>query len=112
MPAGLTYAAEHYGRLSRTTLARLIEPARRAAADGFTITPKMAEHLAGYYDLLCRFPATTRIFTTPDGPIPAGTYLRQPDLAHTLAHIQAAGLRTFRDGAMAAHSAWQRRVAW
>ena len=56
MPAGLTYAAEHYGRLSRTTLARLIEPARRAAADGFTITPKMAEHLAGYYDLLVASP--------------------------------------------------------
>ena len=105
MPAGLTYAAEHYGRLSRTTLAPLIEPAIRAATDGFTITPKMAEHLAGYYDLLCRFPATTRIFTTPDGPIPAGTHLRQPDLAHTLAHIQAAGLRTFRDGAMAARIA-------
>jgi gamma-glutamyltranspeptidase/glutathione hydrolase len=101
MPAGLAYAAAHYGHLSRTSLASLIEPAVRAATEGFTITPKMAEHLAAYYDLLCRFPSTAQIFTTPDGPIPAGTQVRQPDLAQTLAHIQTAGLGTFRDGVIA-----------
>jgi gamma-glutamyltranspeptidase/glutathione hydrolase len=105
MPAGLAYAAEHFGHLAPTAMAPLIEPARRAAETGVTVTPKMAEQLAAYYDLLCRFPATARLFTTPAGPLPAGALLRQPDLARTLAHIQTAGLRTFRDGAMAAQIA-------
>ena len=101
MPAGLAYAAEHFGHPSPTPLATLIEPARRAAEEGFTITPKMAEQFSAYYDLLRRFPSTARIFTAPDGPVPAGTHLRQPDLARTFAHLQAEGWRTFRDGRMA-----------
>lgn len=101
MPRGLAYAAAHYGRLSRESLAPMIEPAMRYAADGFDITPKMAGHLATYHDLLAHFPTTARIFTTPHGPMAAGAQLRQPDLAQTLAHIKDAGLRTFVDGALA-----------
>ena len=101
MPAGLAYAATHYGHLSRTSLTPLIEPARSAAADGLTVTTKFAEQLAAYYDLLTQFPATARIFTTPDGPIPAGTRLRQPDVAATLSHMQTEGLETFYHGLMA-----------
>lgn len=101
MPAGLAYAATHYGHLSRNSLTPLIEPARRAAADGLTVTPKLAEQLAAYYDLLARFPPTARIFTASGGPIPAGTRLQQPELAASLAHIQSQGLETFRNGAMA-----------
>jgi gamma-glutamyltranspeptidase/glutathione hydrolase len=99
---GLAYAAAHYGKLARNTLAPLLEPAIRYAQRGFEITPKMAVHLAAYHELLASFPATARIFTKPDGPIPAGAQLRQPDLAQTLVHIQEAGLRTFVDGALAA----------
>ncbi len=102
LPMGLAYAAAHYGKLSRHTLAPMLEPAMRYAQEGFTITPKMAGNLATYHELLSSFPATARIFTTPDGPLPAGARLRQPELAATLAHIKEAGLRTFTDGALAA----------
>jgi gamma-glutamyltranspeptidase / glutathione hydrolase len=101
MPAGLAYAAAHYGKLSRDTLAPLLEPAIRYAQQGFEITPKMAVHLATYDELLTSFPTTARIFTRSGGPIPAGAHLHQPDLAKTFIHIQEAGLRTFVDGALA-----------
>jgi gamma-glutamyltranspeptidase/glutathione hydrolase len=61
----------------------------------------MAVHLAAYAGLLASFPTTARIFTRPGDPILAGARLHQPDLAKTLLHIQAAGLRTFVDGALA-----------
>jgi gamma-glutamyltranspeptidase/glutathione hydrolase len=102
MPMGLAYAAAHHGKLARDTLTPLLEPAIRYAQQGFEITPKMAAHLAAYYDLLARFPTTARIFTKLNSPIPAGAQLRQPDLVQTLLHIQEAGLRTFVDGALAA----------
>jgi gamma-glutamyltranspeptidase/glutathione hydrolase len=101
MPMGLAYAAAHWGKLSRDTLAPMIEPAIRYAEAGFAVSPKMAEHLAAYYELLASFPATACVFTKPGGPIPAGTVLRQPDLAQTLTHIKEAGLCTFTDGALA-----------
>jgi gamma-glutamyltranspeptidase/glutathione hydrolase len=101
LPMGLAHAAARYGKLSRDALAPMLEPAIRYAEEGFEITPKMAGHLAAYYELLASFPDTARIFTTPDGPILAGTRLRQADLARTLVHIQEAGLRTFADGVLA-----------
>jgi gamma-glutamyltranspeptidase/glutathione hydrolase len=101
LPMGLAHAAAHYGKLSRDDLTPMLKPAIRYAGEGFEITPKMAGHLAAYYELLASFPDTARIFTTADGPILAGTRLRQPDLARTLVHIQEAGLRTFADGTLA-----------
>jgi gamma-glutamyltranspeptidase/glutathione hydrolase len=101
MPMGLAHAAAHYGKLSRETLAPMLAPAIRYAQEGVQVTPKMARNLAAYYELLAGFPTTARIFTTPDGPIPAGARLRQPELARTLTHIQEVGLRTFRDGMLA-----------
>jgi gamma-glutamyltranspeptidase/glutathione hydrolase len=101
MPAGLAYAAAHYGKLSRETLVPLLEPAIRYAQQGFAITPKMAAHLAAYGALLASFPTTARIFTRSGDPIPTGAYLCQPDLAKTLRHIQEVGLHTFVDGPLA-----------
>jgi gamma-glutamyltranspeptidase/glutathione hydrolase len=98
---GLAYAAAHYGKLSRDSLTPMLEPAIRYAEEGFTVTPKLAEQAAAYYAVLTRYPTTARIFTRPDGPIPAGAHLRQPELARTLAHIKETGLRTFVNGALA-----------
>ena len=101
MPGGLAHAATHFGLLSRQTLAPMIAPAIRHAERGITVTPKMARHFAAYHDLLSRYPTTARIFTRSQGPIPAGTLLRQPELAQTLAHISEAGLEAFGQGTFA-----------
>jgi gamma-glutamyltranspeptidase/glutathione hydrolase len=101
LPMGLDYAAAHYGKLSGHGLAPMLAPARRWAEEGFEVTPKLAQQLAAYYELLAGFPTTARVFTRPVGPIPVGSRLRQPDLARTLSHIQDVGLRSFSDGPLA-----------
>ncbi len=95
MPSGLAHAAAHFGLLARRTLEPMITPAIHHAEHGITITPKMAKQFAAYHDLLSRYPTTARIFTRPEGPIPAGESLRQPELAQTLAHISEVGLEAF-----------------
>ena len=94
-PSGLAHAAAHFGLLSRQTLAPMIAPAIRHAERGIIVTPKMAKHFAAYHDLLSRYATTALIFTRPQGPIPAGEVLRQPEQAQTLAHISEVGLGAF-----------------
>lgn len=101
MPNGLAHAAAHFGLLSRQTLEPMIAPAIRHAERGITVTPKMAKQFAAYHDLLSRYPTTAGIFTRPQGPIPAGEVLRQPDLAQTLAHISEVGLEAFSQDTLA-----------
>ena len=101
MPSGLAHAAAHFGLLSRRTLEPMIAPAIRHAERGITVTPKMARQFAAYHDLLSRYPTTARIFTRPQGSIPAGTVLRQPELAQTLTHVSEVGLETFSQDTLA-----------
>jgi gamma-glutamyltranspeptidase/glutathione hydrolase len=101
MPSGLAHAAAHFGLLSRQTLEPMIEPAIRHAEHGIPVTPKMAKHFAAYHGFLSRYPTTARIFTRPQGPIPAGELLRQPELAQTLAHISEVGLEAFNQDMLA-----------
>ena len=95
MAGGLAHAVAHFGLLSRRTLEPMTAPAIRHAERGIIVTPKMAKHFAAYHDLLTRYPTTARIFTRPQGPVPAGETLRQPELAQTLAHVSEAGLEAF-----------------
>ena len=101
MPSGLAHAAAHFGLLSRQTLKPMIAPAIRHAERGITVTPKMAKQFAAYHDFLSRYPTTARIFTHPQGPIPAGEVLQQPELAQTLAHISEVGLEAFSHDTLA-----------
>ena len=101
MPSGLAHAAAHFGLLSRQTLKPMIAPAIRHAERGITVTRKMAKQFAAYHDFLSRYPTTARIFTRPQGPIPAGEVLQQPELAQTLAHISEVGLEAFSHDTLA-----------
>ena len=101
MPSGLAHAAAHFGLLSRQTLAPMLAPAIRHAERGIPVTSKMAKHFAAYHRFLSRYPTTARIFTRPQGPMPAGEVLRQPELAQTLAHVSEVGLEAFSQDTLA-----------
>jgi len=72
----------------------LLEPARRRAAEGLAIPPSLAQDWAAQQQNL-PLPAD-RFAADVDGQ------LRQPELARTLATLQAEGARAFYQGALAA----------
>ncbi len=92
-PAALEYLAKQYGRLP---LARSLAPAIRYAREGFACDDKLARAFAQNWKRLS--PAAIATFTVAGGPPPAGTLLRQTELATTIERIAAQGADGFYRG--------------
>ena len=80
--AGLAYAEKKYGKLG---LAKVIAPAIRLAAEGFTLTEEEAKEL--HDPDLGQFPETKRIFQRDGHYYQTGEVFKQPELASTLKRI-------------------------
>lgn len=80
--------------------ARLFQPAIKLAEDGFTVSPRLAEMVAGAGDL-GTFVQTRKYFFHDDGsPIKAGEKLTNHDLAETYRTIAAQGAKAFYLGSI------------
>ena len=98
--AGLALAGERFGT---RPLARLIEPARHLAGDGFALPRGEADILALGAARLRRDPSAAAVFLHPDGsPLRTGERLIQTDLARTLEAVAAGGPAAFAHGSIAA----------
>jgi gamma-glutamyltranspeptidase/glutathione hydrolase len=95
--AGMALALRKYGS-GRLTWAQLVEPARRLAANGFTISHNFARSLRGSDDLLGAYADSKRIFLNNGRYFKEGDTLRQPELAATFARLQRRGEREFYEG--------------
>ena len=94
--AGLALAQRKYGKLSWR---QVLDPARRLAADGFVVSPALAQSLHNATQTpLGRFAESRRIFLRGNKPFQAGEVLRQPDLAATLERLATNGPREFYTG--------------
>ena len=94
----LELAHKDHGRLPWR---ELFGPAIKLARVGFPISKRLARQFAGA-DGLRESPVAGSYFFDSDGtPKPAGTVLRNPDLAETLAAIAEGGADAFHDGAIA-----------
>ncbi|MBS1800385.1 MAG: gamma-glutamyltransferase [Acidobacteria bacterium] len=93
--AGLTYAQQHFGKLS---LAEDMAPAIRLASEGFILTEEEARNL--HSKNLTRFPVSAKIFQRDGDFYNAGDTFKQPELAETLRRI-AKDPADFYKGAMA-----------
>lgn len=90
---------QKYGKLEWN---KLIEPVIKLAQQGFEISPRLASLIAGDAERLSRFPATKAYFFNPDGsPKSAGTLLKNPEYAATLATIAKQGADGFYQGEIA-----------
>jgi gamma-glutamyltranspeptidase/glutathione hydrolase len=94
--AGMALALKKYGS-GRLTWAQLAEPARRLAANGFTISNNLARSLHGN-KLLASYADSKRIFLNNGRYLKEGDTLRQPELAATFARLQRGGAREFYEG--------------
>ena len=95
--AGLELALRKYGS-GRLTWAQLIEPARRLAARGFTLSHRIAGTLRDNEKKLSAYEDSRRIFLNGGSHFKEGDNLRQPELAATLARLQRFGAREFYEG--------------
>lgn len=94
--AGLALAQRRFGRLSWR---QVVEPARRLAAQGFLVSPALAQSLRSPASTsLGRFAESRRIFLRGGRYYQAGEVLRQPDLAATLRRLERYGPREFYTG--------------
>jgi gamma-glutamyltranspeptidase / glutathione hydrolase len=93
--AGLAYALEKYGTMKWADVA---EPARRLAADGFTVWRELELSLKGSSKSLSRHPETKRVFLRDGRPYEEGETFKQPELAATFGRLINHGPREFYEG--------------
>lgn len=103
VPGTLALLDRLHAQHGRTPWADLLQPAIDTAENGFEISPRMADSIAGAADRdLALFPDTAAYFFHDDGtPREAGETLTNPDFARTLRLIAADGIAPFYTGAIA-----------
>ena len=98
-PAGLALLAARYGRLS---VAKSLAPAIRLARDGFPLSLHLHDALVSHVELFRSEPDVARNFLRDGEVPPAGTLVRQPELAATLEILARHGPEAFYHGELAA----------
>jgi gamma-glutamyltranspeptidase/glutathione hydrolase len=94
---GMELALEKYGS-GKLTWAQLVEPARRLAANGFTVTYSLARSLHSSREYLSKYAETSHIYLRSNNFYKEGEIFRQPELAATFARLQRSGPNEFYDG--------------
>jgi gamma-glutamyltranspeptidase/glutathione hydrolase len=92
-------ALARYGKL---TLAEVAAPAIELCEQGFVVYPSLARNLERERDQLAQWPSAAAIFLVDGQAPPAGSVLRQPDLAQTFTRLVAAEQRASGRGRAAA----------
>lgn len=95
---GTALALQKYGTMS---FAEVLEPAIRLAEEGIVVDGVLATSIADGYDTLLQYEAAAAIWLD-NGLIPeTGTFIRNPDLAHTMRLIAEHGADVFYYGEIA-----------
>ena len=94
---GMELALKKYGS-GKLTWAQLVEPARRLAGAGFTVTYELARSLYHEREYLSKYAETKRIYLKNGQFYKEGELFRQPALAATFARLQRFGPNEFYDG--------------
>src|SRR5690349_20134719 len=94
---GMELALKKYGS-GKLTWSQLVEPARRLAANGFSVTHSLARSLRSSKDYLSTYPETKRIYLKGGALYKEDELFRQPELAATFARLQRFGPNEFYEG--------------
>ena len=94
---GMELALKKYGS-GKLTWAQLVEPARRLAANGFSVTYDLARSLHSSHEYLSKYAETKRIYLKGGNFYKEGEIFREPELAATFARLQRSGPNEFYEG--------------
>ncbi|WP_296101348.1 gamma-glutamyltransferase [uncultured Agrobacterium sp.] len=101
-PGTVRLLEEVHKRYGRTDWAGLLEPAKTLAANGFQVSPRLASLVASEGDRLKTYKDTTAYFFDKSGAaLKAGTQLKNPAYAETLALLAEGGADAFYKGKIA-----------
>lgn len=98
--AAMYLAWQKYGS-KKLTWSDLLQPAIRAARDGYAVSEGLATTLSTERDQFLKYPASKALFFRNDEPLHAGDTLKNPDLAWTLEQIAKGGADAFYKGEIA-----------
>ena len=102
VPGNIALAAEAHGRHGKLPWAVLFEPAIKLARDGFAINVRLAQSLTQSSDRAASSAGGRALFYDGQNrPLPAGTLVRNPDLARTFEAIAERGPEAFYRGPIA-----------
>ena len=90
-----------HARHGRLPWADLLAPAIARAEEGFAVSQRLAQSIAGARALDRVEPARSYFFDPSGAPLAEGTLLRNPDLARTLRRFAQAGAEPFYSGSIA-----------
>lgn len=97
--AGLLYALDKYGTMSRE---QVIRPSVNLAKNGFVVTPTLSSDMKNKYDKLAKYKETGKLYLDKDGfPYEIGDIFTNKDLAKTLEIIIKKGKDGFYKGKVA-----------
>lgn len=96
--AGFAHIAKHYGRLP---LSDSLQPAIRAAEQGFKAYPRIIRHIEHKRKVIERYPASKAIYLPGGEPPKEGDLIIQKDLAETLKAVAKHGKKGFYEGEVA-----------
>ena len=94
---GMELALKKYGS-GKLTWSQLIEPARRLAANGFTVTNSLARSLRSSEEDLSKYSETKRIYLNSGKFYKEGDVFKQTELAETFSRLQREGPNEFYQG--------------
>lgn len=92
---------EAHRRWGRANWAGLFTDGIRLADEGFAVSPRLAELVAGEGDALSGYPATADYFFPGGAPVAEGATLTNPAYAEVLRRLAAEGSRVFYQGEIA-----------
>ena len=98
--AAMYLAWQKYGG-KKLTWSDLLQPAIRAARDGYVVSEGLATTLATERDQFARNESSRALFFRDDQPLHAGDTLKNPDLVWTLEQIAKGGADAFYRGEIA-----------
>lgn len=98
-PGALAAYEEALRRHGKLKLADVLLPAAEIAEGGFPLDRIYAGNIRSTKDSLAKFEGGRKLLLAEDGsPLPYGTVVKQPELAHTLRTIASQGTRWFYQG--------------
>ena len=97
--AGLIYALENYGTMSRE---QVIRPSVKLAKEGFIVTPTLSADMKNKYDLMIKYPEFGKVFLTEEGfAYEIGEKFTNKDMTKVLELIIKEGKEGFYKGDVA-----------